>query len=128
MLIHFFFSLIMIDLPHVEDFVLQLEKKCKAKEGKVQEVSKHRVADSTNYQPRFFWFKYLPTLILSMPGWDFTDYDNYVLSFLPHFALLLLYSVGVGSPDRIFYWWECVVCSHMGILFPTLSPSALFPL
>ena len=36
-----------------------------------------------------------------MPGWDFTDYANYVFSFLPHNALLLLYSVGAGSTDQI---------------------------
>ena len=37
-----------------------------------------------------------------MPGRDITDYANYVFRFLPHFALMLLYSVGVGSPDQIF--------------------------
>lgn len=36
-----------------------------------------------------------------MPGWDIKDYATYDFSFLPHYALLLLYSVGIGSPDQI---------------------------
>ena len=40
----------------------------------------------------------------------FTDYATFVFSFLPHYALLVLHSVGVGSPIQITqFWWECLV-------------------
>jgi len=52
------------------------------------------------------------TSILSMPGWDFIDYATFFFSFLPHYALLFLHIVGVGSPIHIFSILV-VVCSHV---------------
>ncbi len=43
----------------LKNLFYRISETCKAKEGKVQEVSKHRVADYTNYQPRFCQFEYL---------------------------------------------------------------------
>ena len=37
-----------------------------------------------------------------MPSWNIKDYATYDFSFLPHYALLLLYSVDIGSPDKIY--------------------------
>ena len=90
----------MIDLPHVEDFVLQLEKNVSPKKAR---CSKFPSIGQQTAQITSLTFASLNTchLILPKPGWDFTDYAIYVLSFSPHHASLLLYSIGVGSPDQI---------------------------
>jgi hypothetical protein len=53
-----------------------------------------------------------------MPGWDIKDYATYDFRFLPHYALLLFYSVGIGSPDQIFsiLVGVCSVCPYVNIV------------
>ena len=65
-------------------------------------------------------------LISPMPGWEIKYYATYDLSFLPHYALLLLYSIGIGSPDQIFsiLMGVCSVYSCVNIV-SSLSPSSL---
>ena len=73
----------MIDLPHVEDFFLQLEKNVRPKK---ERCSKFPCLGYQTTQITSLAFASLNTchLISPMPGWDLSDYAIYVFSFLPH--------------------------------------------
>ena len=92
----------MIDLPHVEDFVLQLENNVRPKKARCSKFLSigQQTTQITSITSLTFASLNTCHLILPKPGWDFTDHAIYVFSFLPHYASLLLYSVGVGSPDQ----------------------------
>jgi hypothetical protein len=91
----------MIDLPHVEDFVLQLEKHVRPKKARCRKFPSMGQQTTQITSPSFASLNTCH-LILPKPGWDFTDYAIYLFSLSPHHASLSLYSIGVGNPDQIF--------------------------
>ena len=120
-----FFSLIMI---HVEDFVLQSDKNVRPKKARCRKFPRKGWQTTQITSPAFaskillIWSRQI--LVGTLQIMLFMS-----LSF-PH-TMLHCYCTALASAVQIKFallWWECVVCSHVWIFFPWLSPSSFFTL